>query len=87
MLVKADTCPNHGKRVLLLLDEMHIREDIVFNRHSGAMIGFANSGKIYILHFGRKICSEEKPTGPQQVMTMFVFMVLRLFNNLYVVHL
>ena len=30
--------------VLLLLDEMHIREDIVYDKHSGHKISYANLG-------------------------------------------
>ena len=70
MLVKAaklDTCPDREKCVLLLLDEMHIREDIVFDRHSGAMIGFANLGEIneHLLRFERSMCSKDKPAASQ----------------------
>jgi len=87
MLVKAaklETCPDCEKCVLLLLDEMHIREDIVFDRHSGAMIGFANLGEIneHLLCFERSLCSEDKPADPQPVKTMLVFMVRGLFNSL-----
>jgi len=49
MLMQAaavDTCPEREKCTILLLDEMHIREDLVFDKHTGAMIGFANLGNI-----------------------------------------
>lgn len=36
---KVKTCPERDKLVILLLDEMHIREDLVFDKHSGEMIG------------------------------------------------
>ena len=45
MLVKAATCPEREKWVILLLDKMHIREDLVFDKHTGAMIGYANLGE------------------------------------------
>ena len=43
MLIDASgvkTCPERNKQVILLLDEMHIREDLVFDKHSGRLIGF-----------------------------------------------
>lgn len=77
---KIDTCPECEKCVILLLDEMHIREDIVFDKHSGEMIGFANLGKIneYLTAFERGIQS----TSPQLAKTMMVFMVRGLFSSL-----
>ena len=42
MLMKAaevTTCPEWNKVVLLLLDEMHIRENLVYDKHSGELIG------------------------------------------------
>jgi hypothetical protein len=32
--------------VILMMDEMHIRDDIVYDKHSGSMIGFTNLGEI-----------------------------------------
>lgn len=45
LLIKASkvgSCPERDKCVLILLDEMHIREQLVFDKHSGAIIGYAN---------------------------------------------
>lgn len=39
MLMKAakvDSCPDREKCVVMLLDEMHLREDLVFDKHTGA---------------------------------------------------
>ena len=41
---KVDMCPDRNRCTLLLLDEMHIREDFVFDKHTGKIIGFANFG-------------------------------------------
>ncbi len=49
MLMRAaevDTCPERSKCMLLLLDEMHIREDLVYDKHSGELVGFTNLGSI-----------------------------------------
>ena len=51
MLMQAaavDICPEREKCTILLLDEMHICKDLVFDKHTGAMIGFANLGDINV---------------------------------------
>ena len=88
MLLKAanvEVCPEWEKLVLLLLDEMHIREDniIVYSKHSREMIGFANLGEIneHLLAFEHSMLSDEPaPLSPAK--TMMVFMVRRLFHSL-----
>ena len=40
--VQVDTCAERDKYVTILMDEMYMREDIVYEKHSGKMIGFAN---------------------------------------------
>ena len=37
---KVESCPEREKCTILLLDEMYIREDLVYNKHSGEMVGF-----------------------------------------------
>ena len=34
------------RHVIVLLDEMHICEDLVYNKHTGALMSFANLGDI-----------------------------------------
>ena len=34
------------KNVVLILDEMHGREDLVYDKHTDALVGFANLGNI-----------------------------------------
>lgn len=86
MLMQAaavDTCPEREKCTILLLDEMHIREDLVFDKHTGAMIGFANPGDIndHLVQFERSL-AENKLTSPQLAKTMMVFMVCGLFSSI-----
>lgn len=52
-----ESCPERERYTLLLLDEMHIREDIVYNKHSGEMIGFTNLGEINN-HLLKHICDK-----------------------------
>ena len=75
--------PWREKCVILLLDEMHIREDLVFDKHTGAMIGYTNLGDIneHLLHFERSL-SDSVPATPKLAKTMMVFMVRGLFSKL-----
>ena len=34
------------KYVILILDEMHIRDDLMYDKHTGALLGFSNLGEI-----------------------------------------
>ena len=80
---KVDTCPERERNIILLLDEMHIREDIVFDKHNGAMIGYAKLGDIndHLLQFEQSL-TEDQPSPPPLAKSMMVFMVRGLFNKL-----
>ena len=39
-------CEPREMCTLSVLDEMHIREDLVYDKHSSALVGFANLGDI-----------------------------------------
>ena len=47
-----DICSEREKYVVFLIDEMHVREDLVFDRYSGSIIGYSNLGDI-INHLAR----------------------------------
>ena len=86
MLMKAakvDSCPEREKCMILLLDEMHIHEDLVFDKHTGAMVGFANLGDIneHLVQFEKGL-ADDRPAAPQLAKTMVVFMVRSLFSKL-----
>ena len=59
---------------------LHIRQDLVFDRSSGKMIGFANLGEInnHLIDFEQDVNNEE---APKFAKTMLVFMVRGLFNK------
>lgn len=67
--------------MLILIDEMHIKEDLVFDKHSGKLIGFANLGEVnnHLIDLEQSIASQ---TTPKLAKTMLVFMVRGLFNKL-----
>lgn len=47
-LIAADRLDEWQKYVIVILDEMHIKEDLVHEKHSGEFIGFANLGTSYL---------------------------------------
>lgn len=86
MLRKAadiDSCPERDKCVNLLLDEMHIRQDLVFDKHTGQMIGFTNLGDInrHLIDFEQSL-NNNVAASPKLAKTMAVFMVRGLFSKL-----
>ncbi|XP_064401712.1 uncharacterized protein LOC135347608 [Halichondria panicea] len=80
---KVASCPEREKYVLLLLDEMHVKEDLIFNKHSGELIGFSNLGdinnhlEVYLRSLDTDI--EQSPPLAKSVM---VFMVRGLFTKM-----
>ena len=90
MLINAaqiDTCPAREKCVILLLDEMHIREQLIFDKHSGAMIGYTNISDIvtHLQEFESQVDltgDEGNEQSHKLAKTMMVFMVRGLFSSL-----
>ena len=78
-----DRCPEREKYVILLLDEMHIRHDLVFDKHTGNLIGFTNLGDIsdHLSEFEQTL-QDDGTTLPHLAKTMLVFMVRGLFSKL-----
>lgn len=73
-----------NKYVVLVLDEMYLREDLVYDKHSGALIGFANIGDTnqHLLQFEQLLQQEDKFNNEALAKTMFVFMVRGVFSSL-----
>ena len=80
---KVDTCPEREKCTILLIDQMHIREDVVYDKHSGELIGFTNMANISnsLAQLERSM-SESNEYGPSLAKSMSVFMVRGLFSSL-----
>ena len=77
------TCPAWQKLVVILLDEMHIREDLVYNKHTGKMVGFCDLGEVnnLMLQFERLVEGNSDRRTPL-ANSMMVFMVRGLFSTL-----
>ena len=86
MLMKAghiESCPIRDTHFLLLLDDIHIKEDVVFDNHSGKLIGFIDLGDINT-HFQQYEVSllANSPPKPQLAKSMLVIMIRGLFTKL-----
>ncbi len=69
--------------VILFLDEMHIREDLVYNKHTGALIGFTNLADItsHLETFEHSLnTTDTTNVCPPLAKSMFVIMVRGLFG-------
>ena len=69
-------CEPREMCTLLVLDEVHIREDLVYDKLSGALVDFANLGDI------NNQSLLESPLCEPMARTMMVFMVRCLFSKL-----
>ncbi len=73
------------KYMVLVLDEMKVREDLVFDKHSCRLIGFVNLGEINqtLDKFKRQCKSGEQVINDESVAThMLAFMIRGLFTSL-----
>ena len=73
-----DTLELWQKCVILILDEMSIHEDLVYDKHSGELIGYTNLGDInnHLLAFEKSLSD---PGPPEIANSMLMFMVQGLF--------
>lgn len=83
MAAKIDTCKEWEKLVVILLDEMYIREDLVYEKHSGSLIGFVNLGEInnHLLAFEQSL-NEDSPLAGTLAKTVLTIMVKGIFTSL-----
>ena len=44
--VKVGSCAERERCVILMMDEMHIKEDLVFDHYTGRFIGCTNLGNV-----------------------------------------
>lgn len=64
------------------MDEMHIKEDLVYNKHTGELVGFVNLGDInsHLVKFEKSLSGEDQ-TEPL-AKSMLTIMVRGLFTLL-----
>ena len=71
------------KHVWLLGDEMHIKEDLAYEKASGELIGFVNLGNIneHLTQLQQQVL-EDSVTSPVLATSVFVLMVQGIFTSL-----
>ena len=74
--------PERNKYVVIVIDEMYIKEDLVYDKRAGALIGFSNLGDINTHLFQFQSRLEKDADSTVLAKTMLVFMVRGLFSNL-----
>ena len=79
---KIDTIPDYQKHVCLIFDEVKIKEDLVFNKHTGELIGFTNIGELNECLFKFEQACRGEIEQPQLATHMLVFMVSGLLSDL-----
>lgn len=77
-------CAEHEKYVAIIFDEMYIKEDLVYNKHTNALVGFANLGDIntHLLAFEESLCTSPSNEVVPLAKTMMVLMVRGLCSGL-----
>ena len=82
----SQTKPHHlSKQVVLLIDEMYVKEGLVFDKTSCALVGFVDLVDIngYLRDFEQQIAQESGGANSRPVAkAVAVFMVRGLFSNL-----
>jgi len=78
--VKLDNCKEMVKQMIILLDDMYIKDSLVYDKHSRELIGFTDLGDINF-HLTKL---EQCVTGGSQPLatTIMSFMVKGLFSDL-----
>ena len=74
-------CEKFQKCVLLLVDEVHIKEDLVFDKHSGELLGYINLGETnnQLLDLERLVSDDQ---NQELASSIIVIMVRGLFTRL-----
>lgn len=81
------TSPSYHCYVALLIDEMHIKEDLVYNKHSGMLTGFVDLGEINnrLAQFEQSLNDADESEHDSTTVlakSMVVMMVKGLFSSL-----
>ena len=82
--VNMESCPEWHKLVILLIDEIHIKESLVYDKFTGKMVGFVDLGDVndHLLAFERTVEKNEE-SQPVLAKSMMVAMVRGIFTNLH----
>ena len=81
-VAKLNTCEEYQKYVGILVDEMHIKEELVYSKNKGCLTGFANLGNVneQLLKYEKSLSGGDEYKDLAK--TMMMFMVKGLFTTL-----
>ena len=76
-----DLSQERNRYLVLVMDEMHIKEELVYDKHLGTLVGFVNLGETnnHLLRFEDTLSTSEKPRVLAS--SLLVFMVRALFHK------
>ena len=79
-----ETSPAFHKLVCLLIDEIHVKEDLVYNKFTGKLIGFVDLGEInnHLTRFEQSLDEDDNTPSPVLAKSVVAIMVKGLFTNL-----
>ena len=78
----ADLSKDLNKYVVLIMDEVHIKEELVYDKHEGSLIGFVNLGATNNQLLEYEAAISQSNDNPPLASSMLVFMVRGLFGKL-----
>ena len=80
---RIDDIPEYQKYIGLIFDEVKVKENLVFNKHSGELIGFLDIGEVnnQLVQF-EEACKDVAKRKPLLATHMIVFMVTGLLSHL-----
>lgn len=72
-----DASPEYHSLIVILIDEIHIKEELVYNKHSGRLIGFVDLGSVNnpLARFEEALSEDNEPDMPPLANSMVAFMV------------
>lgn len=83
---RLESSPSHHTLIGLLIDDMYIKEDLVYNKHDGKLVGFVNLGKInkHMIWFEEQLLNDDDYTytAPALAKSMLSIIVKGLFTGL-----
>lgn len=76
--------PSYHSLVAILIDEMHVKEDLVYNKHTGQLVGFVDLGSInnHLTRFEQLLLKDDVESNTPLAKSIVVFMVRGLFSTL-----
>lgn len=84
LVKEANVKSEHEKYVALVFDEVKVKEDLVYNKHSGELVGFVDITDInqHLTALERACSTEDDDHVPQLATHMLVFMVRGICSSL-----